>query len=206
MTRSPNCGLGVGSTTGVLRAVGNSVEEQLITIANRPDIVRVRAPIEASNSGFMSSAFANSAVSISSIVDPDLGVVGANSKILAIRGVLGALNPLVGILNFFGDVAKIAGISNSKRTIISSNSYVTINVVDGDSSGGLRLSVLTKSGSSISLSFSLLRVNLSSVLKRSGGRVPADNLVIVTRGVDHVAVGIETPNLSGVVRLMERLH
>ena len=94
----PDSGSGVRSAGWILCAFGDSVEEELVSTTVRADVSVVRAPVQGHDVGVMGGAFAYQGEVLVGVVDVDIVVVGADSKIFVARGEGHNLNPLSGVL------------------------------------------------------------------------------------------------------------
>lgn len=95
----PDSAGGVRSAGGILLAVGDGVEEELVGTAVGADVFVVGAPIQGHDVGVVSGALADEGEVLLGVVDVDIVVVGANSKILVAWGEGHNLNPLGGVLD-----------------------------------------------------------------------------------------------------------
>jgi len=96
---SPDSGSGVRSAAWILVAVRDCVEEELIGTAVRADVFVMGAPIQGHDVGVVGGAFADQGEVLLGVVDIDIVVVGADSKILVARGEGHNLDPLSGVLH-----------------------------------------------------------------------------------------------------------
>lgn len=199
---SPKSALVVGGTAGVLiTARKRTKEEQLITIADRSDALRVSAPIESSNSGVMLGALADAVVVSVHIVHVDVGIVRADSKVSTIGTVFSNLEPFLGVKELVLDGLRGITTSNSNGAVVGTNGDITVDLVDSDASSGLRLGMSTHGRSLVLFSFTHSRVDSRSLNKLSILRAPLDDLVVITGGPDAGVINIKTPNLTVVMRL-----
>ena len=95
----PSGASGVRSAGWILCAFGDSVEEELVSTTVRADVSVVRAPVQGHDVGVMGGAFAYQGEVLVGVVDVDIVVVGADSKILVARGEGHNLDPLGGVLH-----------------------------------------------------------------------------------------------------------
>ena len=90
----PDGSSGVRSAGGILFAGGDFVEEELVSTTVRADIFVLRAPIQGHDVGVVSGALADESEVLVGVVDVDIVVVGADSKILVTWGESHNLDPL----------------------------------------------------------------------------------------------------------------
>ena len=90
----PGGASGVRSAIWILIAVRDCVEEELVGTAVGADIFVVGAPIQGHDVGVVSGALADEREVLLGVVDVDIVVVGADSKILVARGEGHNLDPL----------------------------------------------------------------------------------------------------------------
>jgi len=194
---------GVASARWVVGAVVHLEEEKLVSTTVGADVRTVNSPVKVSDVGFVSLKGSTLSVAILNIVDVDVVVVGTNSKLFTIRRVAQDFDPFGGVLKAVLLITT-ATVLDHKSTIVTSNSEVI--TADGNSSRALRVGQLGKSGGTTSLGLLLSVSNLEGLLSASLGRIPSDDLVIISRGVDAtLRVEIETPNLTVVVRVHDFL-
>ena len=90
----PDGGSSVRSTRGILLAVGDGVEKELVCTTVRADVFVVRAPIQSHDVGVVGGALADESEVLLGVVDVNIVVVGADSKILVAWGEGHNLDPL----------------------------------------------------------------------------------------------------------------
>ena len=95
----PSGASGVRSAGWVLSAAGNSVEEELVGTAVRSDHVTSCGPVHGHDVRVVGMALADLGEVTFSVVNVDVVVMGANSKILVVRGEGHNFDPLSGVLD-----------------------------------------------------------------------------------------------------------
>jgi len=188
---------GVASTRRILRAVVHLEEEELISTTVGADVRTINSPVKVSDIRIVGLKSTYKVVTILNIVDVDVVVMGTDCELLAIGRVVHNLDPLRGVLHQMLLSTSVT-ILDHNSTIVTSDSNVI--VVNSDSSGALGVRQLAKLGSTTFLGLLLSVSDLEGVLSTSLGRIPSDNLVIVSRGVDvTLGIEIETPNFTVVM-------
>ena len=200
---SPVSALSVGSSGGVLLDVRDGPEQELVVTRVSSDVGAVSRPVKAVDIGGVSSALANEAEVIRSVVDIEGVVVRANSQVSVAGGEGHALNPLRGVLEQLAltHVARVG--TDGNGTIVTSNGKPVSVAADG--TRALRVRQGGKSGGTTTLGLDrslrdLVRLELLAVVE-----VPEDNLVVVTGG-DNGSLGNvgESPNFTFAVRVHDR--
>ena len=95
----PSGASGVRSAGWVLSAAGNSVEEELVGTAVRSDHVTSCGPVHGHDVRVVGMALSDLGEVTFSVVNVDVVVMGANSKILVVRGEGHNFDPLSGVLD-----------------------------------------------------------------------------------------------------------
>ena len=108
----PDGGSSVRSAARILDAVGDGVEEELVGTTVGADVSIVGAPIQGHDVGVVSGALADEGEVRIGVVDVDIVVVGADSKILVAWGEGHNLDPLSGVLDEFDLNVGSRGISD----------------------------------------------------------------------------------------------
>jgi len=90
---------GVRSAVSILSAFGDGVEEELVGTAVGADVFAVVAPVQGHDVRVVSRALADEGEVLSGVVDVDIVVVGADSKILVVWRESHNLDPLSGVLD-----------------------------------------------------------------------------------------------------------
>jgi len=117
---------------------------------------------------------------VGSLVDVDHVVVGADSKVLSVRGESHNLNPFLGVLEESDLAGGVAVRGNADGAVVSSNCDEV--VVDSDSTGALGVGHAGE-GRGTALSGLLFTVgDLKGMPQLSIFRVPLHDLVVITGG------------------------
>ena len=117
---------------------------------------------------------------VGSLVDVDHVVVGADSKVLSVRGESHNLNPFLGVLEESDLAGGVAVRGNADGAVVSSNCDEV--VVDSDSTGALGVRHAGE-GRGTALSGLLFTVgDLKGMPQLSIFRVPLHDLVVITGG------------------------
>ena len=132
---SPCGASGVGSAAWVLIAVRDGVEEELVGTAVRADVAGFGAPVEGHDVRVVGTALSGEGEVLVHVVDVDVVVVGADSKILVVRGEGHNLDPFSGVLKELDLIVGSGDIPDGDSTVIATNNEEL--VVDSNGASAL---------------------------------------------------------------------
>ena len=168
----------VAGTGGLLLESLSIEEEELIGTAIRADVLSVSTPVKRHDVRRVLGEGSEERP-VSSRVDVDSVVVGADSQLRLVRGKRHALDPLISVIECPGGLCGTNTVPDVDAAIIGRNDETTIFLVD-DGTGALRGSHVRESGGTASLALTLLVGDDNAAGLATLAGVPDNDLVVVT--------------------------
>lgn len=194
----PSSARGVAAARGVLLAVGDCEEKQLVGAAVGAEVVGLRAPVKGHDVGAVAAAGADQAEALGA-VDADLVVVRADREVLVVRGEGHHLDPLPALAQEVHLLVGVGAGADRHFAVVASHGEEV--GVDRDAARALRVGQAGKRRGAASLDLLLAVGDLAGALKPALRGVPHHDLVVVAGG-HNAAVGHlgKTPDLAVGVR------
>ena len=207
MLRVPNGTCCIWGTWWILVSWWKHEEKELISVTDGSKIAAILTPVHASNCSIVLVAFRKKAIAIGNIIDVNICVVRAYSKIISIWTVLSSFDPLKWVHQLVHWwILESINLSDCHRSIVGANSNMSIWIVDCNGSWALTIREASKSTCSVSSCLSLLLVNISSSKTFSLIWTPLLDLIVVARCVDISRVHVETPDFTIIMTLHQCVH